>query len=241
MAGVYYKLGGAPTAPGDGAYVLGATRLDDLAVPAEGAYRLYLWSHDKAGNVDHTTAPADGPILRYDVTPPATSVLVDGNVGSNGWYRSPVNVTLSAADGASGVSALRYRVYRAGEAPPEWQLTSGASVVLAFSEVGEHVVEFYAQDVAGNVEAARGHAVNLDFTSPPAPPQVKVLPGGWTSSNSFRIEWLPVEDLRDRRRLRALWLSAIPFDRWNLLRGNHCSARCEGARRGPAHSLRLVG
>ena len=74
-------------------------------------------------------------------------------------------------------------------------MTSEGSVNLALSEVGEHVVEFYAQDVAGNVEAARGRAVNLDFTAPPAPPELKVLPGGWTSSNSFRIEWLPVEDL----------------------------------------------
>ncbi len=189
VAGAYYKLGAAPTGPRDGVFISGTAGIENLAVPAEGVYRLYLWSRDKAGNVDHTTASAQGPLLRYDATAPTTVIQVDGNVGSNGWYRSPVDVTLSAADSASGISALRYRVNGG-----EWQLTSNATVSLAFSEAGNHLVECYAQDVAGNVEAVKTSALNLDFTAP-VPLRVNVLPELGSAINSFRLEWPPVEDL----------------------------------------------
>lgn len=189
VAGAYYKLGSAPTGPRDGAYITGTNRIDDLAAPAEGPQRLYLWLRDGAGNADHTTAPAQGPLLRYDGTAPATSINLDGSLGSNGWYRSPVNATLAATDGLSGVSALRYR-----EGGGAWQLAPTGSASFSFTEAGVYTLEYYAEDVAGNEEAVKTRVVKVDFTGP-VPTKVSVLPEKGSSTNSFRLEWPPIADL----------------------------------------------
>ena len=190
VAGAYYKLGVAPTGPSDGVFVSGSARIEDLAAPADGSHRLYLWLRDGAGNADYTTAPVQGPLLHYDATAPATGISLDGNLGSNGWYRSPVNATLSATDGASGVSALRYRVGGVGN----WQLTANTTVTLSFSEAGIYLVEYYAEDVAGNEEAVKTRTVKVDFTAP-VPSEVKVTPANGSPINSFRLEWPPIVDL----------------------------------------------
>lgn len=189
VAGAYYKLGEAPTGPRDGIPITGTNRIDDLAAPADGVHRLYLWLRDGAGNTDHTTAPVQGPFLRYDGTPPATTIDVDGNLGSNGWYRSPVNATLAATDGTSGVSALRYRV-----GGGEWKLAPSGSVSLSYAEAGVYNLEYYAEDVAGNKEAVKTRAVKVDYTAP-VPSQVSVLPEKGSATNSFRLEWPTIEDL----------------------------------------------
>jgi pimeloyl-ACP methyl ester carboxylesterase/photosystem II stability/assembly factor-like uncharacterized protein len=45
-----------------------------------------------------------------DTTPPTVSIQLDGTLGPNGWYISPVTVTLSAEDnqGGSGVAQIEY-------------------------------------------------------------------------------------------------------------------------------------
>ncbi|NLE59415.1 MAG: hypothetical protein GX616_13720, partial [Planctomycetes bacterium] len=189
VAGAYYKLDEAPTGPRDGILVTGTNRIDDLAAPADGSHRLYLWLRDGAGNADHTTAPAQGPLLRYDGAAPVTTINLDGNLGSNGWYRSPVNATLATADGLSGVSALRYR-----EDGGEWKLTPTGSASFLYDEAGVHTLEYYAEDVAGNEEAVKTRVVKVDYTAP-VPSQVSVLPEKGSATNSFRLEWPPIEDL----------------------------------------------
>jgi len=185
----YYKLGAAPTGPRDGIPITGTNRIDDLAAPADGAHRLYLWLRDGAGNTDHTTAFAQGPLLRYDGTAPVSTIKLDGSLGSNGWYRSPVNATLTSADGASGVSALRYRV-----GGGEWLLTPTGSATLPFNEAAVYTLEYYAEDVAGNEEAVKTRVVKVDFTAP-VPSQVSVTPARGSATNSFRLEWPPIPDL----------------------------------------------
>ena len=106
VTGAYYKLGdlsgdGAPTGPKDGVAVTETQRIDGLTVPAEGAYRLYLWLRDAAGNADQKTAPGstpppDGPVLRYDATAPSTTVQAEGQPGQGDWWLSPVSITLTS-------------------------------------------------------------------------------------------------------------------------------------------------
>lgn len=189
VAGGYYKLDEAPTGPRDGIPITGTNRIDDLAVTWNGVHRLYLWLRDGAGNADHTTALAQGPLLRYDGAAPVTTINLDGNLGSNGWYRSPANATLTATDGVSGVSALRYRVDGGA-----WQLTPTGSASLPFNEAGVYTLEYYGEDVAGNEEAVKTRMVRVDYTAP-VPSQVSVLPEKGSATNSFRLEWPPIEDL----------------------------------------------
>ncbi len=190
----YVKLsdvitGTPPSDPRDGMVITQTSRIDDLAVPGEGSYRLYLWLRDTAGNADHKTAPANGPVLRYDATPPTTSAQMQGTEGTNGWYRSAVVVTLTAADSASGVSALRWRVDGGA-----WQSVNKNTASFTITQPDKHVVEHYAEDVAGNVGAPVQTTVRIDLAAPPAPAEYRVLPTGWTGFNSFRIEWPAVTD-----------------------------------------------
>ena len=55
------------------------------------------------------------------------------------------------------------------------------------------------------MEPAQQYTVRLDFTPPPSPALVQVLPEGWTRFNSFHVEW-PDGDrpLGHRRRVRQV-------------------------------------
>jgi hypothetical protein len=192
--GAYVKLsnvisGTAPSGPRDGTLVSQTSRIENLTVPGEGAYRLYLWLRDTAGNVDHRSAPVNGPVLRYDATLPVTSAELQGTEGELGWFRSPTQVTLTATDTASGVSALNWRVDDGA-----WQTIAAATVSFTIDEPGEHVVEHYAQDAAGNLGAPAQSYVKIDMTAPGAPADVRAFPAGWSQVNSYRIEWLEMND-----------------------------------------------
>lgn len=200
VTAAYYKLGdlsggGAPTGPKDGTVVSQTQRIDGLAVPAEGSYRLYLWLRDAAGNADHKTAPgmvppSSSPVLRFDATAPVTTAEVQGQPGSAGWWLSPVSVNLTATDAASGIAAVRYRLDGGA-----WQTSNKATVTVPITQPDKHTVEYYAEDVAGNVEAPQLTTVRLDFAAPPSPSGVRVAPEGWTRFNGFHFEWRPQSDL----------------------------------------------
>lgn len=183
IAGVYYILNQEPTGPADGTFMPLTNRLDGLTVPGEGIHRLYLWLQDGAGNADHRNR-ALAPLLRYDATPPSTDAIVQGLLGTNGWYRGPVTVTLTASDAHSGVARLRYRVNDG-----DWITASGASVAISITTADKHLVSFAAEDVAGNVEDVRRITVRLDDSPPAAPRNLRAEPVGWQPFNSFRLIW----------------------------------------------------
>jgi hypothetical protein len=104
---------------------------------------------DRAGN---TTAALSNPGVRIDTTAPLTTASAP-----SGWSNVGVTVELSASDGLSGVDATYYAV---DAGPPQ----AGASVSI--DEEGEHVLEFWSMDEAGNEEAHRAVAVSIDRTAP---------------------------------------------------------------------------
>ncbi len=183
IVGAYYRLDREPTGANDGILSVSTNRLDGLTVPEEGVHRLYIWLRDGAGNADHRSR-ALAPLLRYDATAPVTTATVRGLAGTEGWYRGPVSVTLSAVDAHSGIARLRYRL-NAGE----WISTSAPTVVLAINEPEKHVLEFASEDVAGNAETLQQVTLRLDFTPPAAPQALRAEPEGWQHANSFRLIW----------------------------------------------------
>jgi hypothetical protein len=105
----------------------------------EGTTALLWSSSDASGNVE-TTHSAQ---IRIDRTPPSTVSNADGEA-----HRTLV---LSATDTLSGVAGIRYRVD--GSAPATY---TGPVLVRG----GLHAVQYWAVDVAGNVEAT--HAGLID-------------------------------------------------------------------------------
>lgn len=183
IAGVYYRLNQEPTHPTDGQFALLTNRLDGLTVPAEGAHRLYLWLRDGAGNADHRNRTL-APLLRYDATPPTTIATFQGLAGTEGWYRGPVTVTLTATDVHSGVAHLYYRVNAT-----DWVTTTETAVQITITTADKHVIEYGSEDMAGNVEAIEQVTVRMDATAPPAPLNLRAEPAGWHRFNSFRLSW----------------------------------------------------
>ena len=98
--------------------------------------------------------------VAIDKTAPVTTPAISGTAGTNGWYRSPVTVSLTAGDNASGVAGIYYNV----DSGPV--TVSGNSASMALSTDGIHTITYYAVDVAGNVESPKSLTVKIDQTPP---------------------------------------------------------------------------
>jgi hypothetical protein len=92
-----------------------------------------------------------------DYAPPTTTASLSGALGSNGWYRGPVQVTLSATDN-NGVAATWYAVD--GGAPQAY------TAPFAISSDGSHTLSYWSVDTAGNQEPRRSQSLRIDGTAP---------------------------------------------------------------------------
>lgn len=127
---------------------------DELVVATEGPHTVDFRATDQAGLRATTTLS-----FRVDKTPPSITFTPTGIPGANGWYTSPVTLTITATDALSGVASVEYRLDNGS-----W--TVGTSLVLGD---GEHNVEARATDLAGNrsvVTAAETIGIQVDTTPP---------------------------------------------------------------------------
>jgi probable HAF family extracellular repeat protein len=101
-----------------------------------------------------TTAP------KVDKDAPMTAAFLAGQQGTNGWYTSPVTVTLIATDidGPSDIAATSYTV-------------DGSSLTayvgpFTISVDGVHTIQFSSIDLAGNAETLKSVTFKIDATPP---------------------------------------------------------------------------
>lgn len=185
VVGAYYKLDDPPTAANDGTFVAETHAIADIAVPDEGAHTLYLWLKDGAGNADHTQPKVVENGLKYDATPPVTSILLTGEEGANGWWRSAVVATFNVSDTLSGPDVIHVAV---DDGP--WAVRQMVTV----AQEGKHVIRFYSVDRAGNVESERSEPVRIDTEAPPMPDDLRIATQGWQRENRFLVTWTPPLD-----------------------------------------------
>jgi len=178
IQGVYYRFGAPPSADTDGTYVAGTGPLTCVLPPSEGKHDLHVWLKDNAGNLDFRNRADMFEAVWYDATPPTTTIQVTGTLGAGGWYASNVTVTLASTDTASGVVATHFRL----DGGP-WQVGNN----LALASEGAHTVDFYADDVAGNVESTRQALVRIDSAAPSS--AVNALPAN-QSNTTFGVSWV---------------------------------------------------
>jgi hypothetical protein len=103
---------------------------------------------DKAGNSTTATSTA----VKIDRTAPVTSANAPG-----AWNNTNVTVALTASDNLSGVAATHYSLDGGAD-------QVGASVPI--SAEGDHILQFWSVDNAGNTEAAHTVHVKIDRTPP---------------------------------------------------------------------------
>ncbi len=124
--------------------------------------------HDGSGpatNVkfDSFRVDAESCEEQSDATPPRTTHELDPAEpdGDNGWYTSPVEVTLNATDndGGSGVDTTEYRF--AGD--EEWTPYTAPFTV---DDEGRHTIEYRSTDNEGNTESIKSVSFRIDATDP---------------------------------------------------------------------------
>lgn len=154
-----------------------------VPITSDGNHVLEYQAVDVAGNAQ---AIQSLPIP-LDATPPTTAYQYDPTtiVGDNGWYRSPITITLIPTDLVSGVNQTQYRINNGS-----WQ--TGIQFVL--SDQGEHTVEFFSTDVAGNIETPFPVVFKIDSVAPVAPPPPTTTPGTWSPQNNFGFVWSKPND-----------------------------------------------
>ncbi len=122
----------------------------------DGTYYFKTIAVDKAGNVQLNT-----PVIAsttVDTIPPASGIYISGTIGNNGWFISPVKITLRAFDTTSGVKATYYEINNSG-----YTLYNSP---ITIEENGVYRIHFYSVDTAGNAEQPKQVIIKIDRTSP---------------------------------------------------------------------------
>ncbi|MCU0861296.1 MAG: hypothetical protein MUE65_03145, partial [Methanomassiliicoccales archaeon] len=159
---IYYSVEGAAWREYSSAFTLAA----------EGSYEVSYYAIDLAGNV----AQASAQEVRLELSAPLTLLALEGVEGSQGWYLSEVSASLQATDALSGVLATYYRLDGGF-----WQEWAGQ---LNLTD-GEHILEYYSVDRAGNQEAFQGREVLVDAR---APDTQATVTGGFGTGGWFRSQ-----------------------------------------------------
>ena len=139
---------------------------------ADGSHAIDYYSTDFSGNNETLRSVA----VKIDSTAPSSSVQLAGTLAGDGSYISSIAVTVTSTDATSGVQSSQYQVDGGA-----WRSYSAAFPV---SGNGTHTVDYYATDVAGNLESTKSSVVRISGSSFGPPVTVLQLAGtagqnGW--------------------------------------------------------------
>jgi len=124
-----------------------------FVISTNGTHAVDYFSLDIAGNNESGSRS-----IKIDMTIPTTSSGLAGTLGTNGWYKSTVTVTLTPSDSYSGINYTKYRIDGGS-----WLTYSTA---LSVSTNGPHTVDFNSSDLAGNSEMTKSINFKIDKTAP---------------------------------------------------------------------------
>jgi chitobiase/beta-hexosaminidase-like protein len=152
-----------PGAPRSGSQVLdnsthGVIRLTLHA----GSYDWSFVNDGESAFTDSGTGSCHGVPLPPDGTAPATTVTVNGQAPSAGWYSAPVTVSLAATDNADGSGVDKIYYTTDGSTPT----TASTAYTAPITVNATSTVRFFATDKAGNAEAVKSQAVQIDTAAP---------------------------------------------------------------------------
>lgn len=141
-----------------------------FTVHGSGAHVVTYHALDAAGNAE----PTRNVTFSIDTTAPTTTLDLNATEGQNGWYVSPVTVTLGAADAGAGVSEIRYRINEGAA-----QTYGGPFVLTATTSL-----TFWAVDELGHAETPRERTIPIDLAAPTTTASPSGTPGedGWFRS-----------------------------------------------------------
>ena len=115
---------------------------------------------DNAGNVEATQSRT----IQVDTAPPVSAIACNGSPCAATAYSADVTVTLSAADGESGVSVIRYTL---DGSDPTASSTAYSNPITVSATT---TVKYRAWDNAGNVEPPHTQLITITTTTPDTDP-----------------------------------------------------------------------
>jgi len=127
----------------------------DFVAPSDGKYEFYTRATDQLDVVEDAPSTADAWTI-VDGVAPSSSISVSG-IKSGSSYTGHVSINLTATDAVSGVGAMTYRLNGGS-----WTIYTGNITVLTN---GQHTVEYYATDLAGNNESVKSEVFTLSEAS----------------------------------------------------------------------------
>ncbi|MDI6707498.1 MAG: hypothetical protein QME47_00155 [Candidatus Thermoplasmatota archaeon] len=134
---------------------------------------VYYYSVDLVGNNETVKTFT----LKIDATPPLTNYTLSGNNGTDNWFRSSVQITLSPSDATSGVNYTKYKINDG-----YWQTGTG----FTLTDEGQYTIYYYTVDQAGNAEAQKNFTIGIDKTVPEV--YSITINSGATYTNSTSIQ-----------------------------------------------------
>lgn len=143
VAGYSYTLDATPTTTPDTVSDTTGSSTSYLGL-GDGTW----WFHVRAIDTEAQPGPASHFRLQVDDTNPVT-----GDNGE-GVYLLSASITLDPYDATSGIASTYWRL----DGAPDWN--TGTDVLT--SEVGDHTLEYYSVDAAGNAESIQEHAFTVE-------------------------------------------------------------------------------
>lgn len=128
--------------------------LDGLEDETDYYYRVK--SRDRAGNESDWSEV--GSFATLDITSPDTLLVAEGEQGKNGWYTSPVTVTLTGLDDTSGIARTEYSLDGETWLPYTFPFT--------LEDDGTAFVQYRSTDNAGLAEETESLSISIDKSPP---------------------------------------------------------------------------
>jgi hypothetical protein len=123
----------------------------------DGRYEFFTQGFDDSGASEALRTAADAATI-VDTVDPGTTISVSGTSTGENTYSGSASFTLTAIDGGSGLNATYYRVDSSS-----WIRYNGE---VTLTNGGSHHVQYYSDDLAGNVEAVKARTVTIETSNP---------------------------------------------------------------------------
>lgn len=99
-----------------------------------------------------------GCLEKKDRNIPYVELIIDGEMGDNGWYTGDVTISINAYDNESKIEEIKYRIN--GEMWRDY-----INMPFKLQKDGFYFIEYYAKDENGN-ENYRNITIKIDATKP---------------------------------------------------------------------------
>src|SRR3989344_2281121 len=153
----------------------------DVDIDISGTHSLLFFCVDNLGNEEDTQAIEN---IKYDDDTPTTQVATSpSEPNKNGWFISSVSVTLTCTDETSGceLNGEQETVFASLDGAEEIEVTEP----ITLEGDGEHTLEYWSQDVAGNSEETQTLTVKIDTTQ--ATTDFAITPEESDGENNFYV------------------------------------------------------